>query len=285
MKLYNLLTRSISGMIFVAVIITALISAWYIWAILMIIFGFLASLEFARLLQKSGLIVFPFAAATCTPFFVAFVFLVLALNKIHFILWIVLVIPFVLLFITAALKPNGKKSILPNFMSASYVAFPLSMTAILLWVPTQISFVNMNFSLFSHYYHPEFLLSALILIWVFDSFAYLTGRLLGKHKMVPRISPRKTWEGFFGGVIFLFPAVWFLNRTWDLLTNPQWLGVIIIVAVFGTLGDLLISQLKRMAGEKNSGNLIPGHGGILDRLDSLLMIIPFLTLYVIMIVL
>ena len=275
----NLLTRSISGMIFVAVIITALVSAWYVWAALMLIVGFFASLEFARLLQKSGLTVFPITAAACTPFFVAFVFLVLALNKIHFILWFVLAIPFVLLFITAALNPRGMKSILPNFISASYIALPFSMTAMLLWIPVQIPFVNMDFALFHHNYHPEFLLSVLILIWVFDSFAYLTGSLFGKHKMAPRISPKKSWEGFLGGVIFLFPAVWILNRTWDLLTNPQWLGMIIIIAVFGTIGDLLISQLKRMAGEKNSGNLIPGHGGILDRMDSFLTVIPFLTLY------
>jgi phosphatidate cytidylyltransferase len=169
--LNNLFTRSISGLIFVALMIIALVSAWYVWAALMLIVGFFVSLEFARLLQKSGLAVFPFVAAACTPFFVAFVFLFLALDKIHFILWIVLAIPFVLLFITAALKPNGKKSILPGFMSASYVAFPLSMTALLLWVPTQIPFVKTDFALFHHNYHPEFLLSALILIWVFDSFA------------------------------------------------------------------------------------------------------------------
>ncbi|MFW5805259.1 MAG: phosphatidate cytidylyltransferase [Bacteroidales bacterium] len=284
MKLNNLLTRSISGLVFVAVIITALISAWYVWAILMLIVGFFASMEFARLLQKSGLTVFPFTAAICTPFFVAFVFLFLAFEQTHLIIWAVLAVPFLLVIVTALLKPKGRKSILPVLMSTTYVAFPLSMTALLLWVPVQIPFIKTGVEFFHHNYHPEFLLSALILIWVFDSFAYLTGSLLGKHKMAPRISPKKSWEGFFGGVIFMFPAVWILNRTWDLLTNPQWLIMIIIIAVFGTMGDLLISQLKRMAGEKNSGTLIPGHGGILDRVDSFLMGIPFLTLFVMMLI-
>ncbi|MFO7790049.1 MAG: phosphatidate cytidylyltransferase [Bacteroidota bacterium] len=281
----NLLTRSISGLVFVAVVIFSIVSAWYVWAVLMLIVSFLGTLEFARLLKKSGMLVFPITAAACAPFFVAFVFLFLTFGSIHPLLWILIGLPLLLLILTSLIKPDGLRSFFPGLLAAGYVAFPISMTAILIWLPTRVAFTELGFDLFSAAYQPQLLLSVVILIWVFDTFAYLTGSRFGKHKMVPRISPEKSWEGFLGGLICMFPAVWILNWFWDLMNNHQWLGMVLIIAVFGIAGDLFISQLKRMAGEKNSGKLIPGHGGILDRFDSFLMVIPFVALYVMIIVL
>ena len=117
-----------------------------------------------------------------------------------------------------------------------------------------------------------------VLIWSSDSFAYFSGRLFGKHKMAPKISPKKTWEGFAGGVILTLILAYFIERNFpDLRGN--WMIVGFLVAVFAPIGDLVESQLKRTFGVKDSGNIIPGHGGILDRLDSFIICVPVVYLY------
>ncbi|HBG69898.1 MAG: hypothetical protein A2W93_14895 [Bacteroidetes bacterium GWF2_43_63] len=119
------------------------------------------------------------------------------------------------------------------------------------------------------------LLVLLAAIWINDTMAYITGSLIGKHKLVERISPGKTWEGFFGGLIFTISTLLIINQMFfdfDMIS----LGIIALVIVLsGTIGDLLESKLKREAGVKDSGSIIPGHGGILDRIDSLLVAAPF----------
>lgn len=115
---------------------------------------------------------------------------------------------------------------------------------------------------------------AIALTWTNDSMAFFTGRAIGKHKMFPRLSPKKTWEGFAGGLIAtVVVAVAALALLLDL---SPWLGVVLgaIVSIVGPIGDLSVSMFKRAANAKDSGNLIPGHGGILDRLDSLLFVLP-----------
>jgi len=120
-----------------------------------------------------------------------------------------------------------------------------------------------------------------VLIWSSDSFAYFTGRLFGKHKMAPKISPKKTWEGFVGGVIFTLVLGYFIEQKFpDLRGN--WIIVGFLVSVFAPIGDLVESQLKRTFGVKDSGNIIPGHGGVLDRLDSFIIAAPVVYLYFIL---
>lgn len=119
-----------------------------------------------------------------------------------------------------------------------------------------------------------------ILIWSSDTFAYLSGKFFGKTKMAPKISPKKTWEGFAGGVMLTLLLSFFVERY-----NPDmrgnWMIIGFLVAVFAPVGDLVESQLKRNFGVKDSGNLIPGHGGVLDRLDSFIICAPVVYLYLI----
>ena len=117
-----------------------------------------------------------------------------------------------------------------------------------------------------------------ILIWSSDTFAYLAGRLFGKHKMAPKISPKKTWEGFAGGVLLTLVLSFFI-QSYSEEMRGNWIVVGVLVAVFAPLGDLVESQLKRSFGVKDSGNIIPGHGGILDRLDSFIICVPVVYLY------
>ena len=137
--------------------------------------------------------------------------------------------------------------------------------------------------------HYEFniLMMCIIMVWVNDSFAYMGGSLFGKHKMWPKHSPGKTWEGTAIGVAAcvavgiligpMFNALPYHQTSW-----PFWLLLALVCSIIGTLGDLVESMLKRSVGLKDSGNIMPGHGGFLDRFDSLLMIIPIATLIAIL---
>jgi CDP-diglyceride synthetase len=120
-----------------------------------------------------------------------------------------------------------------------------------------------------------------VLIWSSDTFAYLTGKFFGKHKMAPKISPKKTWEGFAGGVILTLILGFFVEKYFPELRG-NWMIVGLLTSIFAPLGDLVESQLKRSFAVKDSGNIIPGHGGILDRLDSFIICAPVIYLYFIL---
>jgi len=132
-------------------------------------------------------------------------------------------------------------------------------------------------------YHNKFtpllLLGAFILIWVNDSAAYLVGKNIGKQKLFPSISPKKTVEGFLGGLFFACISSYFIATYTQTLEFTSWLILAIIVSVLGTFGDLIESKFKRQAGVKDSGVIMPGHGGLLDRLDSIIFAAPFIYLF------
>lgn len=145
--------------------------------------------------------------------------------------------------------------------------------------------VPLGLMLFSQYFFCDALMGCIALIWINDSFAYMGGSLIGKHKMWVRHSPGKSWEGTACGVLFAVLAGVFLGPVlYDSLSWYEWGVVALICAVIGTLGDLFESMLKRSVGLKDSGNIMPGHGGFLDRFDSLLMMmIPFVALILMMV--
>ncbi|PPK88922.1 phosphatidate cytidylyltransferase [Neolewinella xylanilytica] len=120
----------------------------------------------------------------------------------------------------------------------------------------------------------------LLLTWVNDTGAYLAGSKFGRTPLFPRISPNKTWEGTIGGALTCVLFGYFLHLVFDEINLIQWLVLAIIVAVFGGLGDLVESMLKRSVGVKDSGNLLPGHGGLLDRFDAFIFVIPFAAAYI-----
>jgi phosphatidate cytidylyltransferase len=159
-----------------------------------------------------------------------------------------------------------------TMLSQMYIALPLSLLNVLAFTVDSSGVVAFNTLL------P---LSVFIFLWVNDSGAYCVGSLLGRHKLFPRISPGKSWEGSIGGAVFVLVAAWAISHFLDgvMLTLPEWLGLGLVVVVFGTWGDLVESLFKRTLGIKDSGSILPGHGGMLDRFDSSLLAIPAAVIY------
>lgn len=127
-------------------------------------------------------------------------------------------------------------------------------------------------------FRPSLIITLFILIWNNDTFAYLTGKNFGKRKLFERISPKKTIEGFIGGWIMTVIVAVLIGKFWLDGSIALWVGIATIVSIFSTLGDLIESKFKRRAGVKDSGNIMPGHGGILDRLDSVIFVAPIIYL-------
>ena len=164
-----------------------------------------------------------------------------------------------------------------TMMAQLYIALPFSLLNTLAFHSTPQGFVT---------YDAVLPLSVFVFLWMNDTGAYLCGSLLGKHKLFPRISPGKSWEGSIGGgilVILVAVLVWYLTDQNQLnqlgLTAVEWAGLGLTVVVFGTWGDLVESLFKRTLGIKDSGNILPGHGGMLDRFDSSLLAIPAAVVY------
>jgi len=159
-----------------------------------------------------------------------------------------------------------------TMLSQMYIALPFSLLNVLAFTATPQGAVSFNTLL------P---LSVFVFLWVNDSGAYCVGSLLGRHKLFPRISPGKSWEGSIGGAVFVLAAAYAISYFLDgtMLSTLEWLGLGLVVVVFGTWGDLTESLFKRTLGIKDSGNILPGHGGMLDRFDSSLIAIPAAVVY------
>ncbi|NND51280.1 MAG: phosphatidate cytidylyltransferase, partial [Flavobacteriaceae bacterium] len=175
---------------------------------------------------------------------------------------------FVLLFL---IKDLFSEKTLPLFITRRYINTTFYISSAFVFI-ILIAHHNDTFN-------PNILLGSFILVWVNDSFAYLIGSNFGKQKLFPRISPKKTVEGFLGGLLFACISSYFIAKYTNTLNFSNWLILAIIVSVFGTLGDLIESKYKRQADVKDSGIIMPGHGGLLDRLDSIIFAAPFIYLF------
>ncbi len=170
------------------------------------------------------------------------------------------------------------------FDSLAHTFFPLFYTVLpfSLFPFSAFHHTGLN-SLISHgdiIFSPGILVGFFLLIWANDTGAYLAGISFGRHRLMERISPRKTWEGFFGGLIIAALVAWLLAGWLGAVNTPRWIVISVIISVTGTYGDLIESMLKRSAGVKDSGNIMPGHGGFLDRFDSTIISFPMVYLFI-----
>jgi len=164
------------------------------------------------------------------------------------------------------LKKVNENSILKQQLPLLYVIIPFSL-------------LTLAPSIIDNTYNPYIIFGILIIIWSNDTFAYLIGKNFGKRKLFEKISPKKTIEGFVGGMVFGTISALIIAYTTSSLSIFNWMVLSIIISIFGTIGDLVASKFKREANIKDSSNLIPGHGGFLDRLDSLIFVSSFVYLY------
>lgn len=168
-------------------------------------------------------------------------------------------------------QQNAVHSLERSFFSLGYVALPVAL-------------LNCVMSITA----PRLLLGIFMFIWLYDTGAYCFGMLLGRHRLFERVSPKKSWEGVIGGIVACLAGAWVTHNWFDEFFQvpdlTTWIGLSLVVAVFATFGDLVESLIKRTVGVKDSGNILPGHGGILDRIDSLLLVAPAVLIYLMLIV-
>jgi phosphatidate cytidylyltransferase len=276
--LKNFFTRTLTAGAFVAVLLGCTYYGQISFSILFFIVTILGLWEFYSLAEKGRS--FPqkiFGTIYGAILFLAFT-LVLVGDKYNVhtgniiipitrILILFLFLSFFLIFIFELFrkKDNPFKNIAFTFLGIIYVAVPF----------TLLNFMGILKGAYNH----QLMFGIFFLLWCNDAGAYIVGSLIGKHKLFPRISPGKSWEGSIGGAIITYGIVFIISNWYTLISFADWMVIATILIVIGTLGDLVESLLKRSVNVKDSGSLLPGHGGILDRFDSLIMSVPFIVVY------
>ena len=274
-KKKNFIVRTITGVLFVAILVTcflrpismiflfALVTGLTVWE-----YGGLVNewddIQVNRFISTAaGVYLFLAFAGYCTGYTPATVFIPYLVTVIYLIISE--------LFTKA---PNPINNWAYTMLSQMYIALPYSMINVLAFQSNAEGEVSFNYLL------P---LSLFIFLWVNDTGAYCCGSLFGRHKLFPRVSPGKSWEGSIGGAVFVVIAAavigYLVGGMQGGYSIPVWIGLGLTVVVFGTLGDLVESLFKRTLGIKDSGSILPGHGGMLDRFDSSLMAIPAAVIY------
>ena len=272
----NLITRSITGLLFVAVILSATWFSQVSFRGLILIGTILTLLEFYRLVNENVSRWVLYADILGGTYLVGILFLLH--NTQPGIPGIYLFSPYIIYLLYTFVvrlylkEENPIKSLSLSLMGQIYVALPLGLLSYIAYPPLEAQYLLMP-------YNALMVIAFFSFIWINDTGAYIVGSLLGKHRLFERISPKKSWEGFFGGVIFTMVAGWVWSTQCSFLNTEQWIVLSAIVAIFSTWGDLCESLLKRTLHVKDSGQILPGHGGLLDRLDSVLLATPAAVIY------
>lgn len=266
MNLKNLIIRSLSGAIYVALIVLGVTTTEWSFVAFSALFTFLGTREFLKMTKADGSklnLCVDIIGATTLVGSVGYSYLIQ--NSTSALIGIAIILLYFLLRLTIQLynkKESPINSLAFSIFALIYIVVPmLSMGAIYTQSQT-------------------LLLLIFIMIWMNDTGAFLVGCTIGKHRLFERISPKKSWEGFWGGMAFSILSgmvyYYFIEQSYNIIFYVM-MGV--IASIFATFGDLVESMFKRSIGIKDSSNLIPGHGGILDRIDSLLFVLPAAALF------
>ena len=270
----NFIIRALTGIAIVAVQVLCTYLSPISLAALFLLLTALAVNEFLGLVIKKGKVRIDrplIVAGSCYLFFAVW------LNCLTEASLLALFLPYLLFIIFCCVRElyNDEGNPIVNLgaimLSQLYVALPLSLINLLAFSDCYLYDCSIKYYVFP--------LAMYVFLWLNDTGAYLCGSLLGKHKLFPRISPKKSWEGSIGGAIVAMASAVAVAHFFPVLNVWQWVGMALVVVVAGTYGDLTESMIKRSLDVKDSGRMLPGHGGILDRLDSMLFAIPASVIY------
>ena len=270
----NFIQRAVTGVLFVIVLVGCILYSPLSFGILFTIISVLSVHEFAQLVSKSSEVSIN---KTITALGGAYLFLALMSFCTQQSVGARVFLPYLGLLLYMMItelylkKKNPTGNWAYSMLSQLYVALPFALLNVL-------AFQNSP-ETGSVPYNPILPLSIFVFIWLSDTGAYCVGSLIGKHRLFERISPKKSWEGSIGGGIFSIASSLGFAHFFPFMPGWQWVGLAIVVVIFGTWGDLTESLMKRQLGIKDSGNILPGHGGMLDRFDSALMAIPAAVVY------
>lgn len=258
-------------------VITAIIGAalmifgiyWNEWSylVLFVLIGGLSQLEFYRLVGLDDIAPLKYYGTGVGVLMNILTFLI-EKHYLHFELYFLLSPLFTLIFFIKLYKKNETKpftNIAYTFLGIIYVAIPFALITVI--------------ALLGGTYSYERVLGCLFLLWASDSGAYFAGTKFGRTKLFERVSPKKSWEGSFGGAVTAMIVAYILSQTYEDLNPWQWYWIAAVIVVAGTYGDLVESLFKRSIQIKDSGSMIPGHGGFLDRFDGLLLSAPFIVTF------
>lgn len=253
----EVLRRLLTGVLYVLLLLSAVFLSPDAYNFLFMVFGLACLYEYKRLVLLKGYYIF---AAYMALWFV-FIYLTQDRLLIHLLLFLTIAVNTGLIIYLYTRKLQVFNNLQKYLIGLFYIG---GGCIFLTMIPYQDEF-------FAKY----LIIGVFIMIWVSDSFAYLVGKTLGRTKLFPSVSPKKTVEGSLGGLIFTLLAAYVLGQYVPVLDRVQWMILAGVLVLMGSFGDLIESKLKRAAGIKDSGAILPGHGGMLDRLDSLVFAAPF----------
>ena len=269
----NFIQRAITGLIFVAVLIGCIIGSPLSFGLLFSIISAMATAEFCNLMNKHEGVCVNRNICVLGSVSLFLCFFYYGLNPAQTGIFIPYLIITIYLMVSELYlkKKHPLNSLAYAMLSQIYVGLPFALLNVL-------AFHSNGWDSVSEY---QFILPLSIFAfnWINDTGAYCTGMLLGKHPLFKRISPKKSWEGSIGGAVFSIAGAFALAHFFPIMSTVAWVGMGLTVVVFGTWGDLTESLMKRHLGIKDSGNILPGHGGMLDRFDSAIMAIPAAVVY------
>jgi len=250
------LRRLLTGVVFVILLLSAVFLSSDAFDFLFMVFGLACLYEYKRLVQLRGYHIF----VAYLGLWWMFIYLLNDAVLINVLMLLTIAVNLTLIYFLFS-----KKKIYRSYQKFLIGLFYIGGGCIFL---TMIPYKNNEFAKF-------LIMGIFILIWVNDSFAYLVGKSIGRTKLYPSVSPKKTVEGTLGGFIFTMGAAYIMAKVEPIVEPTQWLILAAVIVLMGGIGDLIESKLKREAGVKDSGAILPGHGGMLDRLDSLIFAAPF----------
>lgn len=253
----EILRRLLTGAVYIVLLLSAVFLSSDAFDFLFMVFGLACLYEYKRIVGLRGYHIF----IAYLALWWGYIYLINDKMLINILMFLTITVNFALLFYLF----SKKKKVFGKFQKSIIGLFYIGGGCIFV---TMIPYKDNEFAKF-------LIMGIFILIWVNDSFAYLVGKSIGRTKLFPSVSPKKTWEGTLGGLVFTLIAACFLAKYEPNVSSTQWVILAAIIVLTGSLGDLIESKLKRDAGIKDSGAILPGHGGMLDRLDSLIFAAPF----------